>query len=196
MKQHVVYVWIVVLVCGMSAALAAAPSGQPPTVEEPKPLTFMANLYQPGNDSGTAIQQVVIRINRITPPPEALAIAKTTTALGLRGQLQTVRQVVIGFLRIGDEPDYPIHLATMRALDHGRRFVVVATVPVSNLDQAMKRQEEKFPYGVIDFEINEKGKGEGTFISAATIRITSAGDLEVEEADAEEARLLNIRLRR
>ncbi len=172
------------LALGLLAAAA-------PLLAEERVFTATAEI-EGGRAGAPSRLAVTLLIDRETPLSDALRLG----ALVLDGGQDLLRAALRGRsdgrLRLG-AVEYPLNLVTSRSTTEGRRYVVV-TERLARADRIEGEDEEEagHPFGVLDFEVDERGRGEGIIHPAAAIGFDADGYVVIEDAGPRRGRLLDI----
>ncbi len=75
----------------------------------------------------------------------------------------------------------------------GRRVVVVTERPYRRTIEG-EPADAAFPFGLLSFEVNSLGSGEGSLIPAASLTIDENGEVKADSSTGESGRLLDVRL--
>lgn len=83
----------------------------------------------------------------------------------------------------------------IRATDtpEGRRIVMLTDRPIGFLEAYYGTRSKDYQYGLVELNLNDNGKGEGSLIYAAKVKAIRGDTIEVENFGIEPARVLNIR---
>jgi hypothetical protein len=143
-----------------------------------------------GRAGGRSRLAVELIVDRRTLPSEALRLAALVLDGGqglLQASLQGRRD---GRLRFG-ALDVPVNLIVAKSTAEGERWVVVTERPL-RLDQLPEEDEPDHPFGILDFLVDEHGRGEGTVYPAAAIGFDSEGYVVIEGTPRRSGRLLEV----
>ena len=144
------------------------------------PETFTANIQATGGSGGAAAAVIEIDLQRYTPDPEREAVAGALKSGGYPGFLTALRKApVVGNVTFADRK-WPIRWAREQPSGpNARRITVVTDQPIFFVGggRADAKPREGYEVAVLDFEIDNVGRGKGTMTAAA--RDKSGGDAGV-----------------
>lgn len=144
--------------------------------------------------TGTAF--ITITIDEYTTDEEARQLREALSSDGQDGLLRAMRKMKKGTVQLSGSLGYRIHAARQIMSEEGPALLVAFERPISWLEARSGSRSQDYPFGVIEIKFDEKGKGEGTLIAAAKIKINEANEVKVEGYEFNPARLLNIRKRK
>ena len=170
-----------------TSALARGDGG-----EEPRgPETFKATAeVEGGRLPGTHRMEITIHIQSTTPPEVGKQLAGLV-ASGGQPALQAVLDryangsVVFGALQ------YTLNLVVRVPTGRGHRYVIVTNRPFGVYEVNTDQDSLAYPFGVIEFEVDDFGDGEGTVFPRAQITISEDGTVGVN-GYGEPGRLLDV----
>ena len=76
---------------------------------------------------------------------------------------------------------------------NGRQITMLTDRPISFLERYYGSRSSDYKYGLVELNINDDGKGEGSLIYAAKVKALSGTSIEVENFGIEPARLTKVR---
>ncbi|HWO02898.1 MAG TPA: hypothetical protein VNS63_26890 [Blastocatellia bacterium] len=76
---------------------------------------------------------------------------------------------------------------------NGRKILMLTDRPIGFLEAYYGTRSKDYKYGLIELNVNDEGKGEGSLIYAAKVKAISADTIEVENFGIQPARLTNVR---
>jgi hypothetical protein len=154
--------------------------------------TFTATATVKTAAGATATVPVSVTIDRVTPQPEADALAaafKTGGAAGLRKALEG--RPATGSVRVGGGATTPTRLTMERRTDKGRLLTILTDTPLffvgAGAPDAKPRAGHDF--ALLDLELEKGGAGSGTLAPAARISVKE-GAFVVDDYGAELVRLV------
>jgi hypothetical protein len=148
---------------------------------------------------------------RVTSRPFTLTIRGTTSEeeykrytdiLVSEGQddlLKAIRKQNLGTFQIGSEVGRDVNLVRVRNTPEGRRVTLLFERWLQLFELRYGTRSENYPFTYVELYLNSEGKGEGTMIPAARIKIDKdeeASRIEVENFGIYPARLIGVRARR
>ena len=180
---------VLVGVAALLFGVAWAGSGWSDGLGGPERLT--ATLEQEGGRMpGTRRIQVTIDIVTTTP----LEVAKLLAALVSTGGQPALQAVLDkysnGLLSFG-VLQYPLNLVVKKPGNRGERYVIVTNRPFSAYEVNTGQDSVNYPFGVVVFDVDDRGRGEGTVFSRAQITVHDDGTVDVN-GYGEPGRLLSV----
>lgn len=160
-----------------------------PAAGQVRSFTAVAEI-EGGRAGGRSRLAVELIVDRQTLPSEALRLAALVLDGGqglLAASLQGRRD---GRLRLG-AVDYPVSLIVAKPTPRGERWVAVTERPL-RLDQLPGEDEPDHPFGILDFLVDEHGRGEGIVYPAAAVGFDSEGYVVIEGTPRRSGRLLDV----
>ena len=156
--------------------------------------TFTATASVKTAAGATATAPVTIEVTSLTPAAEAEKLSaafKTGGAAALRKAL--AGRPATGSIRIGNGKPTPTRIAIERTTDKGRLLTLVTDAPVLFVGGSLPNAAPKagHDFAVIDIEVDASGKGKGTLLPAATIKVQN-GAFVVDDYGTELVQLLNV----
>jgi len=98
----------------------------------------------------------------------------------------------VGYLRIGGRIGYPVAAVLSQDTATGRKLTVVLNRPLSAFEVQYFTRSSKYPFSVLELDLDRNGAGEGKMIGAAKMRMH--GDtLTIESLGVQPLRLLAVR---
>jgi hypothetical protein len=74
---------------------------------------------------------------------------------------------------------YPLNLVVKKPGDGGQRYVIVANRPFSAYEVNTDQDSVSYPFGVVVFDVDDFGRGEGTVYQRAQITVNDDGTVNV-----------------
>jgi hypothetical protein len=97
-----------------------------------------------------------------------------------------------GYLSIGGRIGLPVAAVLSQETAAGRKLTVVLNRPLSAFEVQYFTRSSKYPFSVLELELDQNGQGEGKLIAAAKMRMR--GDtLTIESLGTQPLRLLAVR---
>lgn len=182
-----IFAFLCVLCC---AAIFVAPSQSQEGDRERITGTFVS---MSGRTSGRT-RQFTLTINRYTPPGQ---IRELTDALSRGGQdelLKTMSDMDAGRIVVGTGVGVPAKVVMVDPWgDGGRRIIVLYERWLQFFELRYGTRSRDYPVGYAEMYIDRNGRGEGTMIPAARVRLRNNNTWEVEDFGAFPARLMGLR---
>jgi hypothetical protein len=123
--------------------------------------------------------KLIISVDSYTSSEEVFQLMNTFNNSGYEQFRAALRAMNKGIVRPtgGRGTRIILHAAQSTPAEKGRNIILVAESESWNLGSTM-RLDSRFPYAVIEFSLNEKGKGTGNIYVSAEIKFTSEGTIE------------------
>jgi hypothetical protein len=176
-----------VLISAAATALAAAAAVEPAA----QPEHFTGSLVN--TMAGARFSQpFILSVDRFASDADLQRLAGILAARGpyfLRDELWKENA---GYLRIGGRIGYPIAAVFAQETPAGRSLRVVLNRPLSSFEVAHYTRSSKYPFSVVELNLDKNGKGEGHFIAAAKMQLEGK-TLEIESLGVQPLRLLAVR---
>ena len=153
---------------------------------------FTATVVDLGNASTrTTSAPVVIHIYRYTTDEEIQRLAQTLKDKGPEALREALWDLEAGHIRVGGGLGYPIAVARSRQTDKGRSLNLMIDRPVQFAEFWNSSRSLDYPFGFIQLDLDQQGKGEGRIIPAAKVRLID-NTVDIESYGIQPARLLNV----
>jgi hypothetical protein len=143
-----------------------------------------------------------LRINRVTPPNQALNYLRTLQEGGQDDLMKAIKDEDLGTLSVGGSLGRTLNVVVDRNDGGQRRIYIVFERWTRFAELRGGYRSLDYPFGYMEIDIDPAtGKGEGTYIAAARIRWKrdkegNNSHVEVEDFATFPARLLNVRTKR
>lgn len=187
MRVKRIFVFVFVLCC---TALFAAPSQSESNGTERITGTFFS---MSGRSSGRSRPFTLI-INRYTPPNQ---LRELNEALGRGGQdelLKVLDDMDAGRIQIGTGVGLPANAVIVDPWgDGGRKITVLYERNVQFFELRYGTRSSDYRVGYAEIFLDRNGRGEGTMIPAARVRLRGENTWEVEDFGVFPARLMGLR---
>jgi len=140
---------------------------------------------------GTSRIAFSLVVDRVTPPEEAEELVNVLDKGGqgmLRAALAGRRdgRALLGAVEV------PVNVIVVHQKEDGGRIYSVITDRPLRRSQHVGEDDSAMPFGVLRFEVNSAGSGEGFFHAATGIRLDENGDFVLSDP-LEPGKLLDIR---
>ncbi|HYG63348.1 MAG TPA: hypothetical protein VEL74_12260 [Thermoanaerobaculia bacterium] len=156
-----------------------------------------ATLADVGNTlQGTTTEPVVIHIEQFSSPQEVQQLANLLAEKGPSAVQDATWRLEKGWIRVGGSLGYPLAVITRRPTSEGQRITILLDRPVTYREQWQNLRSADYPFGYIELNLDRNGRGDGQFIPAGQIRLSSTGALEVVQYGFQPVRLLNVQVQR
>lgn len=146
--------------------------------------------------SGVAAEKMIklkITIERYTSADEVLKLIDVFSQQGYESFVDKFRTMIKGFfLPVGGHGvKVNIHAAHSIQKEKGRQILLFCERQTWDLG-SMQRVDNRFPYMVIELNLDDKGKGEGKFYEQANIKLTPQGTIELESYNSPPKRIFAV----
>ncbi|HEX6731544.1 MAG TPA: hypothetical protein VF074_16075 [Pyrinomonadaceae bacterium] len=187
MKRRKVFVVLLVLCC---IALFAAPSLSVENGREKITGTFVSRS---GRTSGQT-RQFTLTINQYTPPNQLRELNEALTNGGQDQLLDKLDDMNAGRIAIGTGIGVRANAVIVDPWSEGgRRIIVLYERDVRFFELRYGTRSSDYKIGYAEIYINSNGRGEGTLIPAARVRLRGGNTWEVEDFGVFPARLIGLR---
>lgn len=187
MKRRKVFVVLLVLCC---IALFATPSLSVENGREKITGTFVSRS---GRTSGQT-RQFTLTINQYTPPNQLRELNEALTNGGQDQLLDKLDDMNAGRIAIGTGIGVRANAVIVDPWSEGgRRIIVLYERDVRFFELRYGTRSSDYKIGYAEIYINSNGRGEGTLIPAARVRLRGGNTWEVEDFGVFPARLIGLR---
>ncbi len=164
-------------------AAAQAPAGQG--------IELTGNLV---SQRSSFRQPFVLGIDHYSTAADLQSFAAALAAAGRYAARDQLWKEPVGYLSVGGRLGYPVAAVFACAAPAGRCLVAVLNRPMSELEVQYSTRSSRYPFSVVELNLDSSGRGDGTLIGAAQIQV-SGTQLEVESLGSEPLLLLSVRSR-
>jgi hypothetical protein len=190
MKKRTCVLIALLLVPGLLAA------GEKKNGEKTREEKFTGYVVRMSGPS--ALNRLSSRINvsvkRWTTPEEKQVLLSALLEGGPDAMMKALEKMKpVGSVSIDSSLGWRCKFATSVMTENGRRVRIVTDRPVFFAELKHRTRSRDYELGVVDFTLNEEGKGEGVLIPAARINFNKDGELEIEIHGTGPQKLLNVR---
>jgi hypothetical protein len=155
------------------------------------PEDFKATVEaEGGRVPGTHRIEVTIHIQSITPLEVGKQLAALVSSGGQPALLAALDRYANGSVGFG-VLQYTLNLVVRKPTDRGQRYVIVANRPFGAYEVNMGQDSVNYPFGVVVFDLDDFGRGEGKVFQRAQVTVDDDGTVGVKEY-GQPGRLLNI----
>lgn len=146
----------------------------------PKPLNFEA-IAVLNNNLGSGAGRVDIRVTRWSTAAERKTLVDTLLNVGPQATLdKLIKMKPVGFIRTPDSLAYDLRYSAETPLpDGGRRITLATDRPIGFWELVNQPLSIRYPFTVIEMQINKDGTGKGT-LSIATKISAHGNTIELE----------------
>ncbi len=142
---------------------------------------YTANLVNDDPRQGRKIENFELDIARLSTPEELAALAnggaKSAVGVGSAKLERTMARSVVAAIETNG--------------GSGKKLTVVFDKPLNWFDASRNPSAKKFPYGVVEIELDGQGKGQGKLIAGAQVKFGANG-VEIANAAGEPMRIVNV----
>jgi len=149
-------------------------------------------LWDAGPMSGRS-GRVTMTVDRWTTNEEKAMLLKTLTEGGPDALIKAMRKMTVGYVRTTQSLRYALNIASSFQTEKGRVIRLVTERPVSFAEAVAGTRSLDYEFGVIEFTLDAKGKGEGYVIPTAKVNINKDGQIEVKSLGIGPQKLLNVK---
>ncbi len=179
----------------LCCAVAPAFSG-PKATKEPGMRTerFSATLTVRSGPGAGTVRQITIYINDYSPDAEAARLAGAFADGGADALFKMLTKLKTkGRIAPTGSTGYQVRFIRSVQTPNGRRITMLTDRPIGFLERYYGNRSTDYKYGLVELDINDDGKGEGSLIYAAKVKAISGTSIEVENFGIEPARLTKVR---
>jgi hypothetical protein len=143
------------------------------------PEDFKATAQMEGGRvPGTHRIEVTLHIQSTTPLEVGKQLAALVSSGGqpaLQAALDRYANGTLGFGVL----QYTLNLVVRKPTDRGERYVIVANRPLGAYEVNVGQDSVDYPFGVVVFDIDDFGNGEGTVFQRAQVTVNDDGTVGV-----------------
>jgi hypothetical protein len=172
-----------------SAAIVAM---RPPCFAGEPGREFSAELKANFRLGGGNRMLVNLVIDRYTSIEEAQQLAGVLEQGGQRALLAALKGRFDGRIRLG-ATDMPVALVVAESQGRGYRYLFLTPRQIGFDERELNKDSLDYPFGVIDFEVDRFGRGEGSLHVAAALSIDEYGHVEIEDYDGADGEIQKIK---
>jgi hypothetical protein len=173
-------------------AMAGLLAMRPPCFAGEPGREFSAELKANFRIGGASRMLVNLVIDRYTPIEEAQQLADVLAQGGQRGLLAALQGRFDGRIRLG-ATDMPVALVVAEPEGRGYRYLFLTPRQIGFDERELDKESLDYPFGVIDFEVDRFGRGEGSLHVAAALSIDEYGHLEIEDYDGADGEIQKVK---
>lgn len=153
---------------------------------------FSAELKADFRIGGASRMLVNLVVDRYTSIEEAQQLAEVLSQGGQRALVSALRGRFDGRIRLG-ATDMPVALVVAEAQGRGYRYLFLTPRQIGFDERELDKESLDYPFGVIDFEVDRFGRGEGSLHVAAALSIDEYGHLEIEDYDGADGEIQKVK---
>lgn len=146
-----------------------------------------------GAGSGT-VRPITIYISDYSTDAEAHMLAGAFADGGSKALFKVLtRMKPKGRVAPTGSVGYQIRFIRSVQTPNGRKIMMLTDRPIGFLEAYYGTRSRDYQYGLVELNVNDEGKGEGSLIWAAKVKAIRGDTIEVENFSIEPARLTNVR---
>ena len=182
-----VLIFLIVLCC---MALFAVPSQSEPNDNEKITGTFVS---MSGRTSGRT-RQFTVTVDRYTPPNQIRELNEALASGGQDELLKAMGKMDAGRIQIGTGVGVRANAVIVDPWgDGGRKITVLYERWLQFFELRYGTRSQDYPIGYAEMYLDRNGRGEGTLVPAARVKLKGGNTWEVEDFGVFPARLLGLR---
>lgn len=156
--------------------------------------TFMANVVAMAAPEGMATDTLILRVERWMDPQEVRVLSDLLGQKGMEAFQKAVNEQTLGTLRSAATIGWPINWAVSERTAEGRSIRVILERPLLGRELARLERSADYPFVIVEFTLDGKGKGKGRVVPAAKLRLGPKGDLEIlPYSEPDEQRIIGVK---
>ena len=138
--------------------------------------------------------RLFMTVDKWTTNEERMQLYKTLKEGGPEEFRKAMEKMTAGYVRTSNSLRYPLSVASSFQTDKGRKIRLVTARPILWAEVMGATRSEEYEYGVIEFTLDEKGKGvgEGVVVPMAKVFFDKNGQLVVENLGTGPQKLLSV----
>ena len=160
-----------------------------------EPEEFQARLLTGGMQYTESVKKIKISIDSYTTPEEVLNLLTIQAQQGYEPFMSAFRALNKGiFFPIGGRGiKIIIHGAHSIPTEKGRKILLFAQRQSWDVEMS-QRIDHRFPFMVIELNVDSKGKGTGNFYEQASLRLTPERTFEMDGYNSPPKQLWDVKL--
>jgi hypothetical protein len=175
------------VLCGMVVVAA------PPQSESRRERITGTFVSMSGRTSGQT-RQFTVTIDRYTPPNEVRELNEALSRGGQDALLKAMSKLDAGRVQIGTGVGVHANAVIVDPWENGgRKITVLYQRWLQFFELRYGTRSQDYPIGYAEMYLDRNGRGEGTLIPAARVRLKGGNTWEVEDFGVFPARLLKLR---
>lgn len=191
MKMSKSKTFVFSIILGLSLAVIA--SSAMAQKKQDVAAQFYGNVIQWSGPGSGRTARLTMRIERWSTDEERMRLYNTLAEGGEEALLKVMRERIVGYVWFTGTTRWPLNVASTGKTEKGVLVRLVTERPLGfgEVAGSMRTLENRF--GVIEFTIDESGKGTGYIIPMAKVSVNQDGKLEVETFGTTPQKLTNVR---
>ncbi|HYJ45055.1 MAG TPA: hypothetical protein VEV81_00480 [Pyrinomonadaceae bacterium] len=134
-------------------------------------------------------------INRYTSPEEVQQLNSTLQSGGQDELLRTLSKMDAGRITVGNGIGVTANAIISTQQERGTKLTVLYQRNIRFFELRYGARSEDYRFGYAEIFLDHRGRGEGTFIPAARVRLREGNTWEVEDFGEFPARLIGLQMR-
>jgi hypothetical protein len=179
----------------MSGAWARQEQTQEPEKTKPVKEKFSGRfvLWAAGPMTGQSTR-LTMQVDRWTTDDEKKALYTTLKEAGSDALLVAMRKNIVGYIWTTNSTRYKLNVASTFRTEKGRTVRLITERPITFAEQmAGTPRSRDYEFGVIEFTLDEKNKGEGVIFPTAKVGVDETGSLTVESLGTGPQKLMSVK---
>jgi hypothetical protein len=183
---------LVVLLC---FATIAGPAQAKEKSAKKKRERYTATAMVAAGAFGGSVFNVNINIDEYTTAEERLELAQALVEGGSDALREKLDKMKKGRVSVPGRTGNELNYAWIWPMENGRRIMMATVRPMTFFELRRGFRSRDYEFGVIELEVDARGRGTGWMIVAAQIKfIEEEKKIELEHYGIEPVRLTNVRL--
>jgi hypothetical protein len=138
---------------------------------KPKPEVYTGTVMGIGGTMGGVSRSFTLQINGYTSDEDAQRYLDELKEFQQDGLLKAIRKEKKGWVAVSGQTGKDINVIRTSPAEDGKRRVAILFERWINMYEARQgTRSQDYPFAFGEFYVNEKGKGEGTFIPMAKVK--------------------------
>ena len=196
-RAHSGFVVFLILAGLILIAGAWARQDQAQDPEKAKPVkekfSGMLVLWAAGPMTGQSTR-MTMQVDRWTTDEQKQALYNTLKEAGSDALLAAMRKDIVGYIWTTSSLRYKVNIASTFQTEKGRTVRLITERPITFAEQvAGAPRSRDYEFGVIEFTLNEKNKGEGVIFPTAKVGVDEKGNLTVEALGTGPQKLMSVK---
>src|SRR5262249_47147939 len=160
---------IVFLLCCSVFLLAA---------DKPKPIVYSATVLPAG--AGARPVSIKLYVSGETTDAEVQQLATTLKSGGMDALEKAMDKMENGRVAPMRTTGTKVAVVRIKKTDKGQRILMVTNRPITFPELWNSTRSSDYPFGIVQLDLDDQGKGDGAIIVAAKIQFTADNQIDVE----------------
>lgn len=185
------------LIFGLTPAVSRA-AGAPAQDNQEYKETYTGTLVGIGGAAGGRTATFTLRLNGTTSPQAVARYADLLRSKGQQALLDQLHDNDVGTFSVTGQTGRRVNFAYVQDTPQGKRVIILFERWLQFFELRNNTRSENYPFSYMEFSINGKEGGSGTFIGAAKVYFDKddAGTLNVENFATYPLRVVEVEARR